>query len=74
MDDTQMAIVDRETYDAGRLLTVDEIADLLRVPRSWVYSRTRQTGPGSIPHLKAGKYCRFERRAVLTWLRDRGGK
>jgi len=26
-------------------LTVDELAEKLKVPKSWVYSRTRETGP-----------------------------
>lgn len=39
-----------------KLLTVDEVAALLKVPKSWVYERTRR---GTIPHLKLGKYLRF---------------
>lgn len=51
----------------GELLTVEEIADDLRVPKSWVYSRTRETGPNAIPRLKIGKYLRFERAKVREW-------
>jgi hypothetical protein len=28
------------------LITIDEIAEELKVPTSWIYSRTRKTGPG----------------------------
>ncbi len=49
-------------------LSVDELAESLKVPKSWVYSRTRETGPGSIPRLMVGKYCRFRFPDVLAWL------
>jgi len=41
-------------------LTIDEMAETLKVPKSWLYSRTRETGPGSIPRIKVGKYIRFD--------------
>ena len=52
------------------LLTVRELAEELRVPVSWVYARSRQRGPGSIPRIKVGKYLRFEFEDVLMWLRS----
>jgi excisionase family DNA binding protein len=52
------------------LLTVDELAESLNVPKSWVYSRTRETGPGTIPRIKVGKYCRFVLDDVLDWLKN----
>jgi excisionase family DNA binding protein len=52
-------------------ITVLELADKLKVPRSWVYSRTRETGPDSIPKIKVGKYIRFEPEKVLKWLKKR---
>jgi len=50
------------------LLTVAEIARSLNVPVSWVYERTRRRGAERIPHIKLGKYLRFESAAVRTWL------
>jgi excisionase family DNA binding protein len=50
------------------LLTVDELAETLRVPKSWVYGQTRQTGRGAIPRLKVGKYLRFKLPEVMQWL------
>ncbi len=50
------------------LLDVDELAESLKVRKSWVYSKTRETGPGSIPRLMVGKYCRFRLPDVLAWL------
>jgi excisionase family DNA binding protein len=51
------------------LLSVEEIAKVLNVPPSWIYSRTRETGPESIPRIKVGKYIRFQREEVIDWLR-----
>lgn len=51
-----------------KLLTIGELAELLNVQKSWLYSRTRQTGPGAIPRLKLGKYLRFRIQEVLDWL------
>jgi len=42
------------------LMTVAEIARVLHVPVSWVYERTRRRGKERIPHIKLGKYLRFE--------------
>ena len=52
------------------LHTVNELADALKVPKSWIYARTRETGPGSIPRIKVGKYLRFEIDKVIDWLRE----
>ncbi len=51
-----------------QLLTVSEIAAVLKVPVSWVYERTRRSGCDRIPHIKLGKYLRFRWAAVRQWL------
>jgi excisionase family DNA binding protein len=50
------------------LLTVGEVAALLRVPASWIYARTADAGVEEIPHLKLGRHLRFRRAEVLAWL------
>jgi excisionase family DNA binding protein len=45
-----------------------EIAQLLKVPISWVYERTRRRGIERMPHFKLGKYLRFSKEEVLDWL------
>ena len=50
------------------LLTVHEVAELLRVPASWVYERTRRRGAERLPHLKIGKYLRFFSSDILAYL------
>lgn len=49
------------------LLTIDEAAALLRVPKSWLYERTRTN---SVPHMKLGKYLRFDQQEFLAWARQ----
>ena len=51
------------------LLTVDELSESLNVPKSWIYLRTRETGPDAMPRIKVGKYCRFVLDDVLDWLK-----
>jgi excisionase family DNA binding protein len=53
---------------SGRLLIVEEVAGLLRVPPSWVYGRTRRRSPDRIPGFRLGKYWRFRLTDVLAWL------
>ena len=54
----------------NKLLTIKEEATRLRVKVSWLYRQTMQTGPGTIPRLKIGKYLRFDHEAVMQWIRD----
>jgi hypothetical protein len=44
-----------ESHTESELLTVDEVAAKLRVPRSWVYSHADELGV-----FRAGKYLRFD--------------
>lgn len=53
----------------SELLTIREMAERLKVPVSWLYARTRQTGPGTMPRIKVGKYLRFRIDEVMDWLR-----
>ncbi len=53
--------------EQDELLTVDEVAQILKVPRSWVYERSRERTPDRLPHIKLGKYLRFYRRDVLGY-------
>jgi len=50
------------------LLTVEEVAALLRVPTSWVYERTRARAADRIPGFRLGKYWRFRETDILAWL------
>jgi excisionase family DNA binding protein len=48
--------------EPDQLLTVEELAERLRVPESWVYEQSRQ---GKIPTVRVGRYVRFSLKAVL---------
>ena len=54
------------------LMTANEVATFLRVPVSWVYSRTRMAAENGFPVMKVGKYCRFTKGDVLNWLSSNG--
>ena len=49
------------------LLTADEVAQILRVPRSWVYSHLSE-----IPVIRLGRYVRFKRSEIDGFLEKRG--
>jgi excisionase family DNA binding protein len=53
-----------------RLLTASEVAELLAVPESWVREATRAE---RLPHLKLGRYRRYQRHTIEAWLRDQTG-
>ena len=53
------------------LLTAEELANKLKVPLSWIYDRTRQSGPEKLPHYKLGKYLRFSEDEIIGYLRIR---
>jgi hypothetical protein len=55
--------------------TIDELAEILKVPKSWLYSKTRETGPDAIPRLKVGKYIRFILYPdVMEWLEKQNNR
>ena len=62
-----MAIDPDELHE---LLTVDDVAAVLKVSKSWVYEHTRsgRSRVDQLPHIKLGKYVRFEARAVRIFL------
>ncbi len=48
-----------------KLLTADEVADLMRVTRAWVYAETRRD---AITHLRLGRYVNYRRSAIEAWM------
>src|SRR5271169_2972404 len=53
-----------ERADRDPLLTIKEVAELLRVPISWVYGRTRKRALDRLPGYRLGKYWRFSENEV----------
>ena len=60
--------------EVDQILTVPEVAEMLRVPVSWVYEHVRSDGEDRLPHFKLGKYVRFHASALRAWLQDRRGE
>jgi len=55
--------------NTSELITVQELAKRLNVPVSWIYQRTR-LGQQAIPHVKVGKYVRFNWQEVVRFLEN----
>jgi excisionase family DNA binding protein len=71
MIDTELhaiSLAPRRSVEAQRLLTVPEVGELLRVPVSWVYERTRLRGSERLPHIKVGKYLRFRAEEIERYI------
>ena len=50
----------------SELITAKELASRLKVQVSWIYRRTR-LGQEAIPHVKMGKYVRFDWDEVMDF-------
>jgi excisionase family DNA binding protein len=50
------------------LLDAEQAAELLNVPKSWVLAEARAD---RIPHVRLGKYVRFEADVLEEWWRSR---
>ena len=50
------------------LLNADEVAQILRVHRSWVYSHLTE-----LPAIRLGRYVRFRRSEIDRFLDERAG-
>ena len=54
------------------LITPEELAGWLKVPMSWIYDRTRKSGPERLPFYKIGRYLRFSIPEIEDYLRIKG--
>jgi excisionase family DNA binding protein len=50
-----------------RLLTAEELAERLNVPKNWPLEQARA---GSIRHVRLGRYVRFSWPAIEAWLEE----
>jgi predicted DNA-binding transcriptional regulator AlpA len=57
--------------DELELLDAKQIAELFRVPLSWVQQSVRARCKTPMPYIKIGHYVRFEESAVREWLEGR---
>ncbi len=49
----------------GSLLTAAQVAQMLGVPKSWVYEQSRK---GRIPTVTLGRYRRYRAEAITHWV------
>ena len=57
---------ENEEGAAARFLSVPEVAEILAVPRSWVY---KQAEARRIPYYKVGHYLRFDPADISAYVR-----
>lgn len=57
-----------DASDRPTIMTLDEVADYLRVHRSTVYRMARE---GAIPSIKVANQWRFHKDRIDSWLVDR---
>lgn len=55
-------------FDRRDMLTANDVAQILRVPVSWVYKHTRAACRDPLPHVKIGKYLRFIETDILAYI------
>ena len=55
---------------AARILTVQQVADLLQIPKSSVYEKCRAShgNTPALPFRHVGRYLRFFEAEVLAWM------
>jgi excisionase family DNA binding protein len=51
------------------LLTAEEVAQILRVPRSWVYGHLNE-----LPVIRLGRYVRFRHSEIVRFLEQGNGR
>lgn len=54
----------------NEILTVEEVAELLKVSTGWVHEKCRTRSRNPLPCYRPGRYLRFSREEVLVWLRS----
>jgi len=58
--------------DPADLLTPEQLAERLQVPKSWVFEQTRQRAKvrnkNPLPCIRLGKYLRFSWVQVCQWM------
>jgi excisionase family DNA binding protein len=55
------------TSNPEEVLTIDELAAYLRIPKSTLYKIVRG---GKVPCQKVGRHWRFRKQAIDRWLED----
>ena len=54
----------------SEVLTIDELAAYLKIPKSTLYKLARE---GKVPSHKVGRHWRFQKRSIDLWLEGGSG-
>jgi len=68
MSSSHVPNLDAKSPAEVTLLTADEVAQILRVPTSWVYSHQNE-----LPVIRLGRYVRFRHSEIVRFLERRNG-
>ncbi|MFQ5329656.1 MAG: helix-turn-helix domain-containing protein [Thermodesulfobacteriota bacterium] len=60
-----LSSLSKDTYNEDHLFTVETLAVYLSVSKQWVYERVQLK---EIPHIKIGKFPRFKKKDINSWL------
>ena len=55
--------IEQPTTEAIEIIDAEEMAARLKLPKSWILEGTRSRAIDPIPHLKFGRYVRFQWRS-----------
>jgi len=69
LDSESQKPIESGKTNEDKLVSVAELAKILNVPASWIYQRTR-LGQEGIPHMKMGKYIRFNPIEVISFFKS----
>ena len=64
-------MVQQTTNNTDALITPKQMAAELGVKLSWLYRQTMSHGQDSIPRMMVGKYLRFNRADVFSWIKSK---
>jgi excisionase family DNA binding protein len=51
-------------------LDIDQVADMMRVPKSFIYRRTAKGHDDPIPNYRLGRHLRFKLEDVEAWIEN----
>jgi excisionase family DNA binding protein len=61
------AAADAQIVVVARLMTAEQVAELLGMDVEWVWKMSRR---GEIPTITFGRFRRYRREAILRWLEE----
>jgi predicted DNA-binding transcriptional regulator AlpA len=66
----KVPVVEVSPIDPAQILTLEELAQRLKVSERWVYEKSRKRCQNPLPTIRIGRYLRFDWISVSAWLRQ----